>query len=163
MSGYEDTILASAASFLIAGDEEDAANVLLSCSMEISGSGEEYFSLTSEDVFAPVTVKLKGPRSAYDILKNQEHPITKQIQNAISTVWSDGYQPIRDFSAHAEQIEIDPNWRSELLEIARGKGVHNQAIGAKNVRTWKNLNFRSQSEIKIAEALDRKAVLFFPN
>jgi hypothetical protein len=31
------------------------------------------------------------------------------------------------------------------------------------LRTWKNLHFRSQSEIRIAEAFDRAGILFFPN
>lgn len=163
MSNSANVIQASAARFLIDGGEEDAANIFLSCIMEINGSSEEYFSLTSEDVFSPVRIKLTGPRAAYDILTNQDHPITRQIQNAIRAVWSDGYQSIEGFSAYAEQIEIDPDWRSELLEIARGKGVHNQAAGAKNSRTWQNLNFRSQSEIKIAVALDKTTALFLPN
>lgn len=34
---------------------------------------------------------------------------------------------------------------------------------AERVRTWKNLRFRSQSEIRIAQALDRAGALFLPN
>jgi hypothetical protein len=50
-----------------------------------------------------------------------------------------------------------------LLEIARGKGVHNQAVEAKAPCIWNNLRFRSSTEMKIAQALDRANVLFLPN
>jgi hypothetical protein len=52
-----------------------------------------------------------------------------------------------------------------MLEIAQGKEVHNQGIDINNRVTimWKNLRFRSESEKKIAEALDRANVLFLPN
>src|SRR5437764_8730543 len=65
----------------------------------------------------------------------------------------------------AELIAIDANWRAEMLEIARGKGVHNQCgeIHAGQMLTWKNLRFRSQSEVRIAQALERAGVLFLPN
>jgi hypothetical protein len=39
--------------------------------------------------------------------------------------------------------------------------VSNQGINAPH--KWNNFNFRSKSEIKIAEALDRAGVLFYPN
>ncbi len=39
--------------------------------------------------------------------------------------------------------------------------VSNQGINAPH--NWNNFNFRSKSEIKIAEALDRAEVLFYPN
>jgi very-short-patch-repair endonuclease len=70
---------------------------------------------------------------------------------------------LKHLTAHAELIETDQNWRSELLEIARGRGVHNQAITASNFRIWKNLRFRSESEVRVAQALDKLDVLFLPN
>jgi hypothetical protein len=63
----------------------------------------------------------------------------------------------------AEITAVDPDWRTELLEIARGEGVHNQAVEAKQARVWHNLRFRSESERRVAIALDRAGVLFFPN
>ncbi len=60
-------------------------------------------------------------------------------------------------------IEIDSDWREEQLRIARGKCVHNQALGAERTIVWMNHNFRSQTETKIAQALDQRKVLFFPN
>jgi hypothetical protein len=59
-------------------------------------------------------------------------------------------------------IDLDPDWRTEMLEIARGHGVYNQA--ARDApKSWRNLRFRSESEVRIAQALDRAGVLFLPN
>ena len=44
--------------------------------------------------------------------------------------------------------------------------INNQGVqfySNQTIHTWQNLNFRSKSEIKMAEALDRSGVLFLPN
>ena len=60
---------------------------------------------------------------------------------------------------------LDPNWREELLEIASGRGVHTQGVEIPNrtTVTWNNLRFRSESERRIAIALDASGALFLPN
>jgi len=156
----DEQILASAARFLIDGREEDAASVLLSCSLSIWESGDTWF--VGDEVHSALHVELRGPRVAYEILRDSHHPITIAIQQALEAVLPEGTY-IRHFTVHAELVDIDPGWRSELLEIARGRGVHNQAVEARPARIWCNLRFRSQSEIRIAQALDRAGVLFLPN
>ena len=86
------------------------------------------------------------------------------IERAIQAVLPpDNY--VKHFTIHVEQVEIDLEWRNELLEIARGKGVTNQGVAIKDraLYSWQNLRFRSKTEIKIAEALDRANVMFLPN
>ncbi len=159
-SGQDEVIQASAARFLIDGGEEDAASVLLSCSLRFWESGDTWF--VGDEVHSALHVKLTGPRAAYEILSDSAHPITKAIHQAIGAVLPDQTY-IKHFTAHVEHIPIDKDWQDELLQIARGLGVHNQAAQGRALRVWNNLYFRSQSEIRIAEALDRKRVLFFPN
>lgn len=156
----DEVIQASAAQFLIDGGEEDAASVLLSCDLNVYDSGDQSFA--GDEIHYAVHVELRGPRSAYDIINDDSHPAGKAIYMAIeANLPADRY--IKHFSIHAESIGIDPDWRSEMLEIARGRGVHNQVVQSSNIRTWRNLRFRSQSEIKIAESLDRVGVFFLPN
>jgi hypothetical protein len=156
-----DVLLASAARFLIDGGEEDAASVLLSCSLTIDQPPEEMFSLSDSAVYQPLEVRLTGPRAAYEILDNADHEVTVQVRRAIEALLPpDAY--LRSLSAYCEFAEIDPDWRTELLEIARGRGVHNQAV-REAPKTWRNLRFRSESEVRIAQALDRAEVLFLPN
>ncbi len=155
-----DTIQASAARFLIDGGEEDAASLLLSCSLYIYESGDTWF--VGDEIHFAVHIEITGPRASYETLIDSQNQITKSIRKAIEAVLpSDKY--LKHFTVHAEIIDIDQDWRTELLEIARGRGVHNQAIETTRSRIWMNLRFRSQSEIRIAPALDRSGVFFLPN
>jgi hypothetical protein len=155
-----DIVLASAARFLVDGGEEDAASVLLSCSLEFWPSGDSWF--VGDECHEALHVKLTGPRTAYEILNDSNHSTTQAIQRALLAVLPEQTY-LKHFTMHAQHVSIDPNWREELLQIARGVGVHNQAAQGRALRVWKNLHFRSQSEVRIAEALDRANVLFFPN
>lgn len=157
---FDEELQASAARFLIDGQEEDAANVLLACSLRVWDSGDT--SYAGDEIHEAVHVTLTGPRAAYEILTKASHPITKAIRRALEAVLP-SHNYIKHFTAHAEIIDIDPDWRAELLEIARGKGVYNQAVEATAARTWNNLRFRSESEVQIARALDRAGALFLPN
>ena len=155
-----DRLLTSAARFLIDGGEEEAASVLLSCSLELFESGDSWY--VGDEVIYAVHVSFIGPRVAYDILSNTSDPVRNALAEAISAVLPDRFY-IKHFNVRAELVDIDPDWRTELLEIARGRGVYNQAAAADRVRIWNNLRFRSQSEVMIAQALDRAGVLFLPN
>jgi hypothetical protein len=155
-------IQASAARFLIDGGENDATSVLLSCELNTMDSGDSWWR--GDEKLWAVHVSLTGPRAAYEILRQPDHSVTRAIGRAIQAVLpSDRY--MRHFTAHVELVDIDPDWRTELLEIARGRGVHNQGqeIRQQKLTTWKNLNFRSMSEVRIAQALDAAGVLFLPN
>jgi hypothetical protein len=161
MKELSDSVLqASAARFLVDGDEEDAANVLLACELHAEDSGDSWW-VGDEQMWA-VHVKLTGPRAAYDILRQSDNATTKAIREAVQAVLpADRY--VKHLTAHAELIDIDPDWRMELLEIARGRGIHNQAARNRSLLNWKNMNFRSKSEVRIAQALDSAGVLFMPN
>ncbi len=155
-----DQVLASAARFLIDGGEEDAASVLLSCNLSLWESGDTWYN--GDEVTSAVHVDLTGPRAAWEALSDDKNPIRQAVYQSIQAVLPENTY-IRHFSVRAELVDLDPDWRTELLEIARGRGVHNQAIIAKAVRVWNNLRFRSQSEIRVAQALDQAGVLFLPN
>ncbi|HEU5378133.1 MAG TPA: hypothetical protein VFV38_22140 [Ktedonobacteraceae bacterium] len=152
---------ASAVRFLIDGGEEDAANILLSCSFDMRYT--HYRKSTKEQLY---TFDLVGPRVAYDAFISEDSPVWGQVQRAIEAILPSGHG-FRTMNIRAELIPtLDPDWHKELLEIARGRGVHNQIADTnetKLVRTWNNLRFRSASEVRIADALDRAGVFFLPN
>ncbi|MFM6580287.1 MAG: pentapeptide repeat-containing protein [Dolichospermum sp.] len=53
-----------------------------------------------------------------------------------------------------------------LSKISQNDNINNQGVqfySDSTIHTWENLRFRSKTEIKIAEALDRTGVLFVPN
>lgn len=118
--------------------------------------------MTGDEVHAALPVEFTGPRVACDALKNEQNAVGEAIRQALRAVLpSDTY--IKHFTVRTELVEIDPAWRSEFLEVARGRGVDNQAATARVAHFWKNLRFRSKSEVRIAEALDRAGVLYLPN
>jgi hypothetical protein len=174
-----DVLLASAVRFLLAAQERDEATMLCCCSLSVDGlvAKDPGFDETQ---IAQLTVR--GPRPVYELAAMVEacyaacrygykelDPETKackdtldRIANALRAVMP---PPIHEVSINyrAEVIDLDPDWRRELQEIARGKKVHNQAVDAEKVLIWENHRFRSQAEVKIAQALERAKVLFFPN
>jgi hypothetical protein len=151
-----DQIVASAARFLIDGGEGVAANVLLSCRVSIDWAegGSNWYHQHRQ-------VTLIGPRAAFDILDEFSNPIRRSIQRAIEAVLPD--REGVELVARAEIVPLDPGWRAELLEIARGEGVSNQLAAASKFIPWANLRFRSASEVRIAQELNRRGVMFFPN
>jgi hypothetical protein len=154
---YDERMHASAVHFLISEKEQEAALILLSCTVNLeiqhhSWSGDGY------------ALYLRGPRYVYELLKNEEHPIKTSIKNAF-----DALLPAKDYIseivAQANLVDVEPDWKAQMLEVAQGKAVHNQGIEINNRVSiiWRNLRFRSESEKRIAEALERAGVLFLPN
>jgi hypothetical protein len=154
-----DQLIASAARFLIEGGEEEAANVILACRLEsIETTNSTYSGNTT--VYS-VIVRLRGPRLAHDVMKDSRHRLYASIHEAIGAALPhDAW--IETVSVRTDQIDLGPEWRAELLELASGKSVKNQGVGAPNTFTWQGFKFRSPAEISVAEALDRAGVMFFP-
>jgi hypothetical protein len=159
-------LLASTVAFLVDGQEEEAAAMLLASSLDAYESGDTWF--VGNELQYGVHIGLSGPRLVYEMICDDKHPVTKAILHAMSAVLPpDAY--ISKFSANAELVDTSPEWRSAFLEILQGRGIsnqgkdfHNQAV-KDSLRSWNDLRFRSESEVRIAKALDDVGVLFLPN
>jgi hypothetical protein len=156
-TSFDEQMHASAVHFLISEKENDAALALLTCSVDLEQQGNNWNSVA-------YTLYLRGPRYIYEIIVDSENETTKRIIRAFNAVL-----PARDYIYDiiplANIIDVEPNWKEQMLETAQGREVHNQGIEIKNRTTiiWKNLRFRSETEKKIAEALERANVLFLAN
>jgi hypothetical protein len=142
-----DQAIASAVKFLIGGGEHEAAMLLVSCegTVERDDYDQEY-------------IKLTGPRAAYEALYYEsKHVARKSVLRAFEALG----RPY--FIISAALVDIDPQWRMEMMELIRGRGVTNQGADVDKPIIWQNLKFRSVSERRIAEALDRANVLYLPN
>jgi hypothetical protein len=151
----------SMARYMIEGDEREEAKLLLACRLEAHVE-DEYndFSHDQEDI---LHLWLYGPRKAYDALVGYHSPTHVVFRRAAEAVCPAGFDQItiRPFVAMSEARPAD--WRNELLAVLDGRDVDNQAIGFKATRTYEGLRFRSESEVRIAEALDRAGVMYVPN
>lgn len=154
---FDETVHASAVQFLIQENEKEAAAALLSCTFELSvweGDGD----------YTEYNVLLRGPREIYKVFNDDSHPVTQAVAAALDAVmpWNCSVHRIL---IRSNLVDVAPGWKAEMLDIALGKVVHNQGITIKNqaIMIWQNLRFRSESEKRIAQALDRAGVLFLPN
>ena len=156
-----DRVHASAVTYLIDGHEEEAARILLSCDLEVEA---HYVWLAPDEGYNDGTfdVELAAPRAIYEIIDNAEHPTAKLILQAIRVVLN---QPSYNLVTRLLLPKVSPGWKEKMLAALQESGVVNQGnpIESKPTYSWNNLRFRSNSEIKVAEALDKAGVLFFPN
>lgn len=164
-----DDILNNAISFLVAGDEKQVASMLLAdAKLEIEPTNNTWYYGNRPSQGVHVNVKT-SIRRLYECLEQANDPVTISISKAIEAVLPDDLY-VSSLSCRMLPLEnYGPfnDWRAELFEIMRGTDVNNQALvfnqTSTPLRTWNNLRFRSASEIRIAEALDKKGVLFLPN
>lgn len=94
-----DHLIAGAARFLIDGHDEDAANVVLACtSVRIAPSGDSFSGRQG------LVVSLVGPRAAYDILDDDNHPVRKAVKRAFDALIANETCYVEWFRAEAETI-----------------------------------------------------------
>jgi len=155
-------ILASAVKFLIDGGDNEAALALIPCSIEFRHRGYD-----GPDTFVDIIVA--GPRASYDMMRNWQYgqahdPDAAMIRDAVLAHLPHGRR-CEDYIVRAALVTPDPAWRTEAARAAGGKQVRNQApdIADAKIITWNYLRFRSETEKRVAAALDATRVLFFPN
>lgn len=181
-----DVLQATAVKFLLDGSEGErrAACLLLS-----AGMATQAFYRPSADFFGEafqLAITLAGPRKLYETLTEEQPPDARawaayhdgegpepepmrspefgHIEYALRAATPPGWE-LKPIQVTLEPVDIGPNWRDELSELATGRDVSNQGqpVQGHPVRVWNNLNFRSASEVRIAQALDKAGALYWPN
>jgi hypothetical protein len=169
-----EVLQASAIQFLIDGHQEKAAKALLSCTLD--------YTIDLAETIVKIT--LSAPRLVYEILlygfDDDEMFIPfeakkEYIAECRDTAWCieqafkalmPAYFGLGKIHVRAQLVEINPQWKKEFQAILERTDIHNQGVQFSEeqpVHIWKNLRFRSQTELRVAEALDRAGVLFLPN
>ena len=166
----------SALAFLLEGDDEEAAAALARCTIERVFQDPNYGNLWHWIL----TVHLRAPRAVYSLVAqdfqilnepNQQaqysvlvadNTVAGRIRNAFTAVIAHG-DSIERIDIRAQIADVgDRHMLADLISQTFGGDISNQAPLAREARFWEDLRFRSQSEIKIAEALDEARVMFFP-
>jgi len=158
-----DVFLASAVQFLVEGGENEAATVLLACSkIDLALQNGTYWT-NGKDLQA-VSIELVGPRAVVDALQDERKPLAMDIRRALDALMPSD-KCIASLTARAQYVSIDDGWREELQKVIEGTGVSNQGtpIEGKAVELWHGLRFRSKTERRIAQVLQTRNALFFPN
>lgn len=81
-----DQLLTGAVRFLLDGGEKEAAEVLQSCSLELEYK-DTAFPLAGEGAYDLYVIRVIGPRTAYDILSDDEQPVTIAVDRAFRAVF----------------------------------------------------------------------------
>lgn len=159
----------SMARYLIEGDERDEARVLLACRLEAKAEERSFvydtYTMDESHEFCLV-LRFYGPRKVYDSLIDQSFgggTTRVAFERAARALMPSGFETVVVEGALAMVEGHPPDWRNELLALLDGKDVDNQAVGFKATRTYEGLRFRSESEVRVAQALDRAGVMYMPN
>jgi hypothetical protein len=148
-------VLAKAVALLRARGDPAAADLLAACVLDIV-----------EDHAGDVRIELVGS------LVTQPGPLDLDLPMA--RVLAQTLREVIPSDVWIEQVWVRPTETSTTVvstggEVADGTpttlrvGGLNQAIGELAPRTWAGMRFRSESELRIAQALDRTGVLFLPD
>lgn len=149
-------ILASAVNFLVAGGERQAANALLTCTLDLAAVRVWESCLGQVEV--SVQIVLYALRQTYDLLAPVGNPVRNAAEGAFQAVLP-AHCSYDSLVVRGESVAAAPDWRSEFRDSA----VHNQAAFGAQPVIWNSLRFRSCSEVRIAVALDRAHALYLPN
>ena len=126
-------------------NEKDAALALLECNLELRWfNSDRLFDTTSYYMY------LSGPQHIYEVIRDEEHPITVSIKNALYTILPVECE-VEKVIAKLKLLDVAPDWKAQMLGIALGQEIHNQGISRNNRPPviWENLRFRSATEKKI--------------
>jgi len=127
--------------------------------------------------FGVCGILIGGTVEIQKILRNAEHRATQALNEAFSAIVSPNisifiigvHQPQEGNYTNRAWGNIISNHlqRRALANLktdVEQPDIHNQALGAMQPRIWENFRFRSESEVRIAAALDKvHGVMFLPN
>ena len=140
-------------------DDPDAHNQEPCILVELSAPPEIQSALGSDAdaIYTPAEI---GPPDNEDGASSE----LREIGHAFSRILRQSPVIVK---THLKLVTDSPgDWRTQLRELAKGERQTNQGRQFDSPvprHIWNRLHFRSQAEVKIAEALDRKGVMYFPN
>jgi hypothetical protein len=150
---------------LIYADHRECAAIIIDAELGFNYSSDEY-----EDYISGLTIYL--PLNTLSILINNEE-IKKIIRNCFELI-SNGHiwHDMSNFPIYyrVKLLEVEENWRKTIkFLIAQSKDLNQGLITEKAFARkgkepiiYNEIKFASQSEIRIAQELEAKGVLFFP-
>jgi hypothetical protein len=152
-----DRYLASAVDYLLEGGDREPALILLASEIE-----QLFYDQHENRIF----VDIRGPRSLYQVMNSswEENSPGYLIRNAIEAV----IPPYGDYNTDTvirvrkALVDLNQDWRSKILEAHDSKIIHNQNPYETKPIFYGKARFSSEGEKRIAIALDKRGVMYFP-
>jgi hypothetical protein len=133
----------------------DAINILKSCSLTYTTEKNEVENLLYVYItlsYNPLSV-IAGLVNASKVYTSLEDYVDRIMSVIRAGLWE-------KFPSHCVPVLVDPRLENTITEDPVGK----QPAQTDKYKTWNNLCFRSETEIRIARAFDKvQGVLFLPN
>jgi hypothetical protein len=142
-------LLKAALGFALRGhDGREVCHALIDCDVAVTVLAEP-----DKDGQPVYDVILTAPQKAYDLLA----PPSKQYLGVVfDFCMTSPAEPPYFNSLH---VHLGPD--ASLMKVIPLPG--NQALGGPRKVTWNQLHFRSETELRLAQALDEVGVMFLPN
>ena len=168
----QDRLFASVINFLIEGKDIEEAQMLLASDFALYRAYNLDHLYEGYDSYQHI-IQIQCQRKAYDALctlnnvREPHNKHSKKIDRAFEAVLASDREYSYEVKYSTNSVDMSPGWRERLHELARHGGVeaNNQGLGAETsdyFKLWKDLKFRSKVETRVAEALEKRAVMFFP-
>ena len=170
----QDRLFATVIKFLIDGEDVEEAQILLTSdfALTIDYQWREYDADEYYYENCGYIIRIACQRKAYDALYplnelNLNYEYAQKIDWAFRSVLEHDIKYSYTITYSMGSVDMSPGWRERLDELARHGGVeaNNQGLGAETsdyFTLWNGLKFRSKTETRIAEALENRAVMYFP-
>jgi hypothetical protein len=147
--------------FLIQGRHPEVAAALVDGSLEVLYSGK---------VGRPGRISVDIPPAGYPLVAGSEE-IQQIIRRAAREVATGHLDVEPEIVLRMKVLETpDESWNAEMKSLIQqykgsNQGLVSELLAARNgrpVHTWNELKYASASEIRIAQELEERQVLFFP-
>lgn len=148
-------VLSQAVALLRTRGDPAVADLLAACELDIV-----------EDYGGDVRLELVGPLVTQPGPLDLDIPMAHVLAQALREVIPPNIWIEQLWARPPERQTTAPPSDAEFVDstsTARNGGGLNQAVGELAPRTWAGMRFRSESELRIAQALDRTGVLFLPD
>ena len=161
----EEKILRTWTRLLLERGHKELASIAVESEIEIT-----------EDDWGTESVTLGLPPSAHGIVTEDEEVLNELLAYlhdvCAGNIYAEGGNPRQEvpISTKMSLLTIDPDWQEEMRRlISEAKGSNQGVISEKvakregrDTHTYNEMTFGSKSEIRIAQELETRDLLFFP-
>ena len=154
-------VLARAVNYLMEGGERREAMLLAECRLGLETAGDDLLGLIHED---RVVMRLRATRSTYDVLRVTETHRARHVTRieAALTIAAEAF----GIAVGSVQVSLiaeraPDDWRDRIRTALSVRGGEERT--SEDPFRWNGFALKSPGELAIAEELDRRGVLFFPN
>ncbi len=146
----DERLLRNIVAHLRQGGEKDAARAILACNL-----ATRVATLRNDEGPDPriLVLRFSASRVTYEALTTDDSPLRALLDNAVHAVF-----PFDLFSGGNIEFSAD---RDD--PHGEDQDTDNQCVAFRPTREYAGLRYRSESEIRVAQALDRAGVMYLPN